>query len=87
MKVNKRQDGIHGIVPRKKIVRAPEKRERFYELKPNAGIYQEFGFYSLDRWKKGHINEDTDLAQLFGYDEPGRFDLRGLGCGRILPHI
>ena len=81
MKVNKRQDGIHGMVPREKMSKGARKMRDFYELKPNAGIYQEeFGFYSLDRWKKeGHINEDTDLAQLFGYDEPGRFDLRGLG--------
>ena len=81
MKVNKRQDGSHGMVPREKMSKGARKMRDFYELKPNAGIYQEeFGFYSLDRWKKeGHINEDTDLAQLFGYDEPGRFDLRGLG--------
>jgi uroporphyrinogen decarboxylase len=50
-------------------------------MKPGAPIYQkEFGFYVLDRWKKeGHIDDDTDLAELFGYDEPGDYRLRGLG--------
>ncbi|MFO7636132.1 MAG: uroporphyrinogen decarboxylase family protein [Clostridia bacterium] len=53
----------------------------FYAMKKNAAIFQtEFGFYSLDRWKKeGHIDDTTDLDTLFGYDEPGSFPLRDLG--------
>jgi hypothetical protein len=42
-----------------------------YEMKPDAPIYQcEFGFYSLDRWKReGYINDDTDLQKVFRYDD------------------
>lgn len=58
-----------------------KKLRDFYEMKKDAGIYQcEFGFYSLDRWKKeGHITKDTDLNKLFDYDEPGSHSLGELG--------
>ena len=81
MDVNKKQDGIHSMVPRDKMSKGARKMRDFYEMKSNAGIYQEeFGFYSLDRWKKeGYINDHTDLSQLFGYDDLGRFALGGLG--------
>ncbi|NLG24838.1 MAG: hypothetical protein GX558_05745 [Clostridiales bacterium] len=53
----------------------------FYNMVPGAGFYQkEFGFYSLDKWRADEgLAADADLAQLFGYDEPGRVDLGGLG--------
>ncbi len=81
MKFTKEQDGIHGMVPREKMSKGARKMRDFYELKPDAGIYQEeFGFYSLDRWKReGHIKDNTDMAELFGYDDPGKFTLGGLG--------
>lgn len=74
-------DGIHGMVPRKKMSRGAKKLRDFYERKPDAPIYQtEFGFFSLDRWKEeGYINDGTNLAQLFGYDEPGNHSLGELG--------
>jgi uroporphyrinogen decarboxylase len=57
----------------------------FYALKPDAPIYQtEFGYYVLDRWKaEGHIPKDAspeNLAELFGFDPPGRFTLFNLGA-------
>lgn len=75
------QDGIHNMVPREKMSKGARKMRDIYELKPDVGIYQtEFGFYSLERWKReGYIDDNTDLSELFGYDEPGKFALRGLG--------
>jgi uroporphyrinogen decarboxylase len=60
------------------------KMRDFYAIKPNAGIHQqEFGFYAMDRWKKeGHLSEDVtqaELNELFGFDQPGLFNLGGLG--------
>jgi hypothetical protein len=57
----------------------------FYFMKPDAGIYQmEFGYYVLDRWKaEGHIPQDASqeyLAELFGFDPPGRFTMFNLGA-------
>jgi uroporphyrinogen decarboxylase len=58
-----------------------KKMRDFYALKPDAPIYQrEFGFYSLDRWKKeGHIKDGDDLDALFGFDPPGKYSLDNLG--------
>ena len=60
----------------------------FYEMKPDAPIYQkEFGYYVLDRWiREGHLKPqdqvtdyDAYLRGVFGYDEPAIFTLNGLG--------
>ena len=74
-------NGIKGMVPREKMSYGARKLRDFYELKPDAPIYQcEFGYYSLDRWKReGYINDKTNLSELFGFDEPGGFSLGGLG--------
>lgn len=58
-----------------------QKVRDFYTMKPGAPIVQdEFGFYCLDRWKaEGHIDDDTDLPSLFGYDQKGIVSLGGLG--------
>ena len=57
------------------------KLKNFYNQTPNAKIVQEeFGFYCLERWtKEGHINAQTDLNELFGYDKDAKYILRGLG--------
>ncbi|MGI6705664.1 MAG: uroporphyrinogen decarboxylase family protein [Clostridia bacterium] len=75
------KDGIHGMVPREKMSKGAKKLRDFYERKPDAPIYQtEFGYFCLERWKKeGHIDDHTDLAELFGYDEPGNHSLGQLG--------
>lgn len=53
----------------------------FYNHIPGAAIVQEeFGFYSLERWKQeGYITDDTDLAKLFGFDKPALHKLGQLG--------
>lgn len=58
-----------------------QKLRDFYSMKPDASIYQcEFGFFSLDRWKKeGYLSEQSNLNELFGYDEPGFHNLGDLG--------
>jgi len=76
-----KHDGIHGMVPLEKMSKGARKLRNFYEKKPDAPIYQcEFGFYSLERWKReGCIDDNTNLAELFGFDEPGSYSLGGLG--------
>jgi uroporphyrinogen-III decarboxylase len=53
----------------------------FYAFKPGAQmVRKEFGFYVLDRWtQEGHIQKDTDLDALFGFDAPAKHDLGQLG--------
>ena len=74
-------DGIHGMLPRHEMCAGAKKYWDFYNMTPGAGFYQrEFGFYSLDKWKREEgLSEDADLDQLFGYDPQGRVDLGGLG--------
>ncbi|NJD01696.1 MAG: hypothetical protein FIA99_03660, partial [Ruminiclostridium sp.] len=81
METTKLGNGITGMVPRDKMSKGAGKLRDFYEMKPDAPIYlSEFGYYSLDRWKsEGYINDNTDLKKLFGFDEPGCFNLGGLG--------
>ena len=72
------------IPPYEAMSPGAKKMRDFYALKPGAPVYQrEFGFYVLDRWKaEGHIPEDADhdyLANLFGYDPPGKFGMGNLG--------
>lgn len=58
-----------------------KKLRDFYEKKSDAPFYQcEFGFYSLDRWKsEGYIDENTNLDELFRFDETGIHYLGQLG--------
>ena len=60
---------------------AIQKVRDFYEQKPGAPIcLEEFGYYSRDRWtREGHITAETDMAQLFDFDEGGKVYLQELG--------
>jgi len=53
----------------------------FYAVKPDAGIIQtEFGFYCLDLWKRqGHITDETNLSELFMYEDTNTVGIGGLG--------
>lgn len=64
-----------------KISYSVRKLRDFYEQKPNAPlVMREFGFYSLERWKsEGHINDGTNLTELFGFDEYANCDIFELG--------
>ena len=74
-------DGIHGMLPREEMCKGAQKYWDFYNMKPGAGFYQkEFGFYSLEKWQKEEgLAPDADLAELFGFDPPGRVDVHGIG--------
>ncbi|MGN0492851.1 MAG: uroporphyrinogen decarboxylase family protein [Acutalibacteraceae bacterium] len=58
-----------------------KKLRDFYDHKPGAKIYQtEFGFFATEEWKKqGYIDDNTDLAKLFGFDEDSVVYLNQLG--------
>lgn len=63
------------------MITATKKLRDFYNQTANAPIYQEeFGFFTLDRWKnEGHITDDTDLSKLFMFDAPAKVSLGELG--------
>ena len=83
------QDGIHGLLPREQMAEGTRKLRDFYDGKPGAPlVLKEFGYYSLDRWiSEGHIKSWTEvegdydayLREVFGFDEPGQFDIWNLG--------
>ncbi len=81
MDFSEQPDGIHSMVPREKMSEEARKYRDFYEIKPFAPIIQrEFGYFSLERWKEeGHINDNTDLNKLFGFDKDGVHSLKQLG--------
>lgn len=79
-----KSDGIHSMVALQDMTTGARKMRNFYAIKPDSGIYQqEFGYYSLERWKsEGHIKQNitqSELAQLFGFDPPGKHFIGGLG--------
>ena len=63
------------------MIHAAKRIRDFYSLKPDAGIIQtEFGFYCLDKWKsQGFIDDNTNLGELFGYEDAGIAGFGGLG--------
>ena len=83
------QDGIHGLLPREQLAEGTRKLRDFYDGKPDSPfVLREFGYYSLDRWiREGYlksyseVNGDYDayLRSVFGFDEPGQFDIWNLG--------
>ena len=81
MSLNDICDGVSGMVPREKMSPGARKYRDFYEMKQDAPIYQrEFSFYSLDRWKReGHIDDETNLSDLFKFDGKGVHALEGAG--------
>ena len=60
---------------------AAKKIRDFYAIKPDAGIIQtDFGFYCLDKWKsQGYITDNTNLSELFMYEDAGNTGIGGLG--------
>ncbi|MFW6303466.1 MAG: hypothetical protein ACOC2L_02485, partial [Candidatus Sumerlaeota bacterium] len=74
------QDGIHAMVPKEKMSKGARKVRDTYEIVPGAPFYQrEFGFYSIERWKKEGMPQDVPRSELFGFDPPGGIGLWGLG--------
>ncbi len=74
------KDGIQKKVPYDSLPEGAKRYWDFQEGKPGAPFFQkEFGFYSLDRWYREGLSKEDDLNEVFGFDEPGRTELYGLG--------
>jgi len=73
--------GVTAMVPRERMTQAARKLRDIYALTPGAPFYRkEFGWFTLDRWKReGHIDDGTDLDELFGFDGPAKHSLGQLG--------
>jgi uroporphyrinogen decarboxylase len=77
------------LIEREKMSESARKLRDFYDFKTNSPIYQkEFYFYiTLDLWiSQGYLKRREDvadypryIAEVFGYDEPGITELKGLG--------
>ncbi|MFR3484513.1 MAG: hypothetical protein ACLTXL_14080 [Clostridia bacterium] len=74
------------------LSQAVEKMRAFYDITPDAPIYQkEFGYYVLDRWiEEGYLRPRSEVAdyerylqETFGYDEPRRWLCWELGGPRV----
>lgn len=78
--MNTEPDGIHAMVPDAKMCKGAHKLRAAYERKPGAPFYQrEIGYYCLEQWKEQGMPENVPLAELFGFDPPGKHMLGGLG--------
>lgn len=84
----KKSKGIYEMISEDMMAESAKKLRDTYQIKPGAPIFQkEFGFYSMERWKKeGKMPDIRDekefneyLRKLFGYDRPGKYSLKGLG--------
>jgi uroporphyrinogen decarboxylase len=75
------EDGVHSMVPRDKMAYGARRLRDAYARVPGAPLYRrEFGYYVMDRWKReGHVKDGDNLAEIFQYDPPGKYDLYGLG--------
>ena len=76
-----RNDGIYGQLPREKMSPEVRKYRDYIDMKPGAPLYmQEFGYYSLDRWRREEgLDPNADLSALFGFDKPALCTVGGLG--------
>jgi len=73
-------DGIHAMVPREQMVEHARRLRDTYAMVPGIRLVRrEFGFYSLERWKRDGMPQDVPLAGLFDYDAPGFHPLGQLG--------
>jgi hypothetical protein len=77
-------DGIRAMVPRERMMSGARKIRDTFAIVPGAPFYQkEFGYYCMDEWKEqGCLPKDItwpQIAELFGFDPPGRHGIGGLG--------
>ena len=74
------QDGIHGLVPRERMPEHVRKLRDAYAITPDAPLVQrEFWFYSMDQFYEQGLDSQADIAEVFGYDQPGSYVLEHLG--------
>lgn len=73
-------DGIHALVPRNQMTASARKLRDTYAITPDAPLCQrEFGFYSLEEWKKQGMPQNIPRNQLFNFDPPAEHSLGQLG--------
>lgn len=74
------QDGIHGMVPRDRMPEHVRKLRDTYARTPGAPFVQrEFYFYTMQQFHDQGLDPEADIAEEFGYDPPGSFDMKHLG--------
>jgi uroporphyrinogen decarboxylase len=81
MKKNNLCDGVHSMLPRRKMSVSVVKLRDTYACKPDAPFYhKEFGLsYCLDGWYEKGLDRSIDLDEFFMFDKPGFFELNQLG--------
>lgn len=81
----KQQDGIHGMLPREQMHPEAAKLRDVFACKPGAPvIMREFGFYSLERWKREEGVDDIravlrEMGISLQCGHPGQVMLRNFG--------
>ncbi len=73
-------DGVHAMVPRERMPEHVRKLRDTYAITPDAPLVQrEFWFYSMEQFYQQGLDPQADVADVFGYDPPGSFDVKHLG--------
>jgi len=74
------KDGVHAMVPRDRMPEHVRKLRDTYAITPDAPFVQrEFWFYSMDQFYEQGLDPKADVAEVFGYDPPGSYDIKHLG--------
>lgn len=74
------QDGVHAMVPRQQMPEHVRKLRDTYAITPDAPLVQrEFWFYSMNQFYEQGLDPNADVAEVFGYDPPGCYDIKHLG--------
>ncbi len=73
-------DGIHAMIPRDRMPEHVRTLRDTYARTPGAPLVQrEFPFYTMQQFYDQGLDPEADIAEVFGYDPPGGFDLKHLG--------
>jgi uroporphyrinogen decarboxylase len=74
------EDGVHAMVPRDRMPEHVRKLRDTYAITPGAPFVQrEFWFYSMNQFYEQGLDPKADVAEVFGYDPPGSYDVKHLG--------
>ena len=80
MIMHPKEDGVHEMVPRERMPEHVRKLRDVYAITPDAPLVQrEFWFYSMNQFYEQGLAPEADIAEVFGYDPPGSFDMKQLG--------
>lgn len=80
MNTQPKEDGIHAMAPRDRMPEHVRKLRDTYAITPGAPLVQrEFWFYSMNQFYEQGLDPEADVAEVFGYDPPGSYDIKQLG--------